>query len=64
MSNTLGGHARAIVAWYDEPISTGPLEGTNHKIKLLQRRAYGYRNREHFVLRILTRHHTKHKLVG
>lgn len=64
MSKTLLTHARAIIAWYDEPISTGPLEGTNNKIKLLQRRAYGYRNREHFRLRILTLHHTKHKVVG
>ena len=64
MSKTLLTHARAIIAWYDEPISTGPLEGTNNKIKLLQRRAYGYRNREHFILRILTLHHTQQRLVG
>ena len=59
MHKTLLTHARAIIAWCDEPISTGPLEGTNNKIELLQRRAYGYRNREHFILRILTLHHTK-----
>ena len=53
-----------LLAWYDHPISTGPLEGINNKIKLLQHRAYGDRNKEHFRLRILTLHHTRHRLTG
>ncbi len=64
MAQTLRTHAREILNWYDEPISSGPMEGTNNKIKLLQRRAYGYRNREHFILRIETLHLTKSRLVG
>lgn len=64
MAKTLRKYARQILNWYDEPISSGPLEGTNNKIKLLQRRAYGYRNREHFILRIETLHLTKSRLVG
>lgn len=64
MSKTLLKHAQAILAWYDERITSARLEGTNNKIKLLQRRAYGYRNREHFELRILNIHHAKVRLVG
>lgn len=64
MSKTLLKHSRAILAWYDERITSARLEGTNNKIKLIQRRAYGYRNREHFELRILNIHHTKVRLVG
>jgi transposase len=64
MAQTLRKYARQILNWYDERISSGPLEGTNNKIKLLQRRAYGYRNRNHFILRIETLHTTKVRLVG
>ena len=54
----------AILAYYDYPISTGPLEGVNNKIKLLQRRAYGYRDMELFKLRILSLHITRFELIG
>ncbi|MBI1313432.1 hypothetical protein GC176_19250 [bacterium] len=64
MVETLRTHRAGLLAWYDHPISIGPLEGTNNKIKLLQHRAYGYRNKEHFHLRILTLHHTRHRLTG
>ena len=33
ISNTISAHRSGILAWYDYPISTGPLEGTNNKIK-------------------------------
>ena len=64
MAKTLRRHRTGLLAWYDHRISTGPLEGTNNKIKLIQHRAYGYRNKEHFRLRILTLHHTRIKLTG
>jgi transposase len=63
-AKTLTGHRSGLLAWYDDPISTGPLEGTNTKIKLLQRKAYGFRDKEFFKLRILALHETKHVLVG
>lgn len=63
-AETLQGHRTGLLAWYYEPISTGPLEGTNNKIKLLQRRAYGYRDLELFKLRILSLHTTRYELVG
>lgn len=64
MSKTLRGHLTGLLNWYDEPISTGPLEGINNKIGALQRRAYGYRNYEHLKLRLLTLHFTKFILQG
>jgi len=54
----------ALLAWYDHPISTGPLEACNNKIKTLQRRAYGFRDREYFVLQIQSLHLKKYALVG
>ena len=64
MSKTLKAHRTGLLNWYDEPISTGPLEGINNKIGALQRRADGYRNYEHLKQRLLTLHHTKFSLVG
>ena len=54
----------AILAWYDAPITTGPLEGLNNKIKVLKRAAYGYRDALFFGLRLLFIHETKFKLSG
>ncbi|MFQ5731167.1 MAG: transposase [Planctomycetaceae bacterium] len=50
---------RGLLAWYADPISTGPLEGVDNTIKLLQRLAYGYRDLELFKLRILSLHTTR-----
>lgn len=63
-AQTLRGHRHGLLAWYLHPISTGPLEGINNKIKLIQRRAYGYRDLELFTLRILSLHTTRFELVG
>jgi transposase len=63
-ADTLEAHQEGILNYYDYPISTGPLEGTNTKIKLLQRQAYGFRDHEFFKLKILGLHETKHALVG
>jgi transposase len=57
-------HRAGILAYYDVPISTGPLEGTNNKIKTLQRQAYGYRDQEFFRPRIFALHETHYELVG
>jgi len=63
-AKTLRVHRFGLVAWYDYPISTGPLEGTNNKIKTIQRRAYGFRDRQYFTWRIYGLHETKYALVG
>ena len=53
LAQTLSGHREGLLASYDCPISTGPLEGTNTKVKLMQRQAYGFRDHEFFKLKIL-----------
>jgi len=64
LAQTLREHALGLMAYYDYPISTGPLEGTNNKIKTMKRQAYGYRDKEFFKLKILAAHETKYALVG
>ena len=63
-AKTLRFHAWGILAWYDYPISTGPLEGTNNKIKTMKRQAYGFRDPEFLKLKIYAIHQTKYALVG
>lgn len=63
-ADTLANHAFGILNHYDYQISTGPLEGTNNKIKTLQRQAYGFRDMEFFKLRIYGLHETKYALIG
>ena len=63
-AKTLSLHRIRILAYYDYAISTGPLEGTNNKIKTMKRQAYGYRDMEFFQLKIYALHTTKYALVG
>ncbi len=63
-SKTLETHRDGILAYFDFPLSTGPFEGTNNKIKTLQKQAYGFRDMEFFKLKILGLHETKYALVG
>ncbi len=63
-AGTLAMYRTGILAYYDYRISTGPLEGTNNKIKTMQRQAYGFRDQEFFKLKILALHEAKYALVG
>jgi transposase len=36
-----------LLAYFRHPITTGPLEGTNNKIKVLGRQACGFRDIEY-----------------
>jgi transposase len=63
-ADTLQSYQEGILAYYDYPISTGPLEGTNTKIQVMKRQAYGFRDREFFKLKILGIHETRRALVG
>jgi transposase len=63
-ARTLAIHRRGLLAWYRYPISTGPLEGTNNKIRALTRQAYGFRDTEFFILRLYGLHETQFRLVG
>jgi transposase len=64
MARTLAAHRSGLLAYYDVPITSGPMEGTNHKIKTMKRQAYGFRDKEFFKLKILAIHETKYALVG
>jgi transposase len=63
-AKTLRVHRAGILAYYDHPISTGPLEGTNNKIKTMQRQAYGFRDQAFFILKIYALHLTRYELLG
>jgi transposase len=63
-ADTLEEHQEGILNYYDYQISTGPLEGTNNKIQLLKRQAYGYRDHEFFKLKILAAHESRYALIG
>ena len=57
-------HMDKILAYYDfNKMSSGPMEGTNNKIKTLQKRAYGYRDMEFFKLKVKALHKTKYALI-
>jgi transposase len=45
-AGTLMARRDGIPAYHDYPISTGPLEGANNKIKTMKRQAYGFRDFE------------------
>ena len=64
MAKTLAAHRSGLLAYYDVMITSGPMEGTNHKIKTMKRQAYGFRDVEFFKLKILAIHESKYALVG
>ena len=63
-AKTLEKHRKGILSFYNNRISTGPLEGTNNKIKTMKRQTYGFRDMEFFKLKILAIHESKYALVG
>ena len=64
IGNTVAVYKFGILNWYDHPVSSGRLEGTNNKIKVLKRMAYGYRDQEFFKLRLLAIHEAKYAFTG
>ena len=64
MASSFRMHREGLLNYYHCPISTGPLEGVNNKIKTLQRQAYGFRDEEFFHLRIYSLHLLKYVLLG
>jgi transposase len=63
-AQTLTVHRTGILNYYQCPITTAALEGTNNKIKTMQRQAYGFRDAEFFKLKIFALHETRYALVG
>ena len=64
MAKTLLTHWTGLLNWWAYPINSGKMEGTNHKIKTLTRQAYGYRDEDSFILKLLGLHESRNKLVG
>ena len=62
-AHSLLAHRTGIFSWFEHKISTGPLEGMNNKIKVLKRKAYGYRDMQYFKLKIFNLHHAKYPLL-
>ncbi|MBD3414619.1 MAG: ISL3 family transposase [Candidatus Aminicenantes bacterium] len=56
-------HAWGILNYFDFPISTAKVEGTNNRIKVIKRRAYGYRDLEYFKLKIYNLYATRYSLL-
>ena len=64
MAKTLRTHASGILAYANHPITSGRLEGINNKIKTLTKRSYGFHDENFFILKLLSLHHSKYKLLG
>ena len=64
VANTLMASRTGILAWYDAPVTNAMLEGINNKIKVMKRRAYGYRDDEYFKLLLLGLHDKTNAIRG
>ena len=64
VANTLMGRRTGILAWYDAPVTNAMLEGINNKIKVMKRRAYGYRDDEYFKMLLLGLHDKTNAIRG
>jgi hypothetical protein len=60
----LASHCYGLLNYFDHPITTAQVEGTNNKIKVLKRQAYGFRDMHYFKLRIYNLHESRYALVG
>jgi len=63
-ANMIAAHRVGILNYLHIPVTTGPVEGINNKIKVLKRKAYGYRDVEYFKLRIYFLHESRYALIG
>jgi len=55
-ANTLSRHLQGILNYFDIPITTAKVEDINNKIKVLKRKAYGFRDLKYFALKIYNLH--------
>ena len=64
MAVTLMTHVDGILNYFKYPITTGPLEALNNVLKLIKRKAFGYRDLTFYKLRILFHHETRLTVSG
>lgn len=53
-----------LLSYFDYRITSGPMEGTNNKVKTVQRQSYGFRDQDYFKLVLYSLHQKKYALVG
>ena len=63
-ANKVASHRYGILNFFTHRVTTGKVEGINNKIKVLKRKAYGFRDLEYFKLRIYFLHESRYALVG
>ena len=59
VAGTLGRWHAEVLNYWRYPITNAMVEGKHNRVKVLKRRAYGYRNDRNFMLRILNLIHTE-----
>ncbi|MCL2001083.1 MAG: ISL3 family transposase [Planctomycetes bacterium] len=64
MAQTLTRHRQGILAYFKHRITSGPMEATNNKIRVLQRQTYGLRDREYWELCVKSLHRNESRLVS
>jgi transposase len=57
-------HWTGALNWGDHRIHNGKMEGTNNQMKILTRQAYGQRDEDFFILKLLGLPESRSKLVG
>jgi transposase len=63
-ANTLMARRTGILAWYDASVTNAMLEGSNNKIKVMKRKAYGYRDEKYFKLLLFGLHDKTNTIWG
>jgi transposase len=63
-ARTLLDRAEGLLSYFDHRIDNGKAEGINNKIKVLKRRAYGFRDQQYFKLRLYHLHKKEYQLMG
>lgn len=64
MAKTLTRLEEGLLNYFKHRISSGPMEGTNNKIKAVLRQCFGIRDPEYFELTLYALHQKKYALVG
>ena len=64
LAKTLDSHRTGLLAYFKHRITSAQVEGTNNKIKVLKRQAYGFRDIEFFKLRLYFLHEANLCLAG
>ena len=64
MAKTLRTHREGVLAYFTQGITSGPMEATNNKVRVLQRQTYGLRDRDYWELRVKALHEDEVRLSG